>query len=199
MGDGAKQDRWHSTVRGAQVNLLDEEAKARGLTRSEMFLVALTNGLDELRAKRLGKETSGEKSESSEPTSREENAKPKASSAKRPAAKAAPAPVPTLEGVIRSVDGFATETPPQGKPAPSTTKAKPDGLDDCPPMLRESITEISPTTAALAELGITPDEVGENPFSALNDEPPTPAPVSERDSYPNPFDALNDEPPVRSL
>jgi len=49
MGD----QRWHASVRMSQVILLDDEGEARGLTRSEVFLVALTKGIDALRAEKL--------------------------------------------------------------------------------------------------------------------------------------------------
>ena len=145
-------DRWHATVRETQTSRLDDEADARGVTRSEIFLTALILGLDQLRAQRLvGRGEPTTSSVKSEPkasdTSRGKSSEAKPSKTKAPRRPAKPAAVPAvdLSSVIRPVDGLAQQTPPQSQPAASTD-------------------------AALKDLGLTETEVGENPFDCLNDD-----------------------------
>ena len=170
MGDEAKREpRWHATMREAQVKLLDEEASVRGLTRSEMFLVAITEGIDQLRLKRMmfepGEEEPLGQSEPKASTSPAKSEAPAAPVAKRPAKPRHPAFSAAALAAADLVVHEAPKTPAESQPAASTD-------------------------AALAELGITPTEVGENPFDSLN-EPVKVAPAPEREVYENPFDALN--------
>lgn len=181
-----------------------------------MFLVALTEGIDQLRLKRMLFEPTSEPKASD--TSRVVSSEAKPSKAKAPRRPAKPAPVPAvdLSSVIRPVDGLAkplTEAAKQGaREAKALQPAKATkGLEDVPTQLLGSFIEQSTETpsesqpaasadAALKDLGLGDAEVGENPFDALNDPAPKPRKVPEPEVGENPFDALNDDyqPPARS-
>lgn len=171
-------------MRAEQVKLLDKEAKARGLTRSEMFLVLMTQGLVQARSERLlgqsepKASTSPAKSEAPAPVAKVTSKTP---AARRPA-KPAEVPTPVAEAVDEGPPKRLMKTKREIKAEQEALAAKPDGLEDVPDMLKASIVEEAPKTApqsqpaastdeALKGLGITETTIGENPFDYLNDAP----------------------------